>query len=73
MGDALEQRAHPPRWWEAVSAPRTCGGWVQCGGTTRAALRQFYGLVALHHEGWRLAGQQKWGVLCPLRMGICEE
>ena len=21
VGDALEQRAHPPRWWEAVSAP----------------------------------------------------
>ena len=56
MGDALERGAHPPRWWEGVSAPGTCGGWVQGGGTTRTALRQFYGFVALHHEGQRLAG-----------------
>lgn len=67
MGDALE-REHIPQGGGGVSSG-TCGGWVQGGGITRTVLRQFYGFVALHHEGRRLAGQQKWGVLCPAEDG----
>ena len=63
MGNALEWRVHPPGWWEEVSAPGTCGGWVQGGGTSRAALRQFYGLVALHHEERRLLASRS-GASC---------